>query len=133
LLLRGNTPRAKWNNSKSVQNISQFCRLAGGIHVAIAYKLLPLEEAQKKGAQQFIDWLVSPEGQQAIANYRSMASSCSSRTPAIQMPKAYLMFACGPCRPKPLRSGTSAVRSRPDIHELLTADSAAATIRMSAD
>ena len=33
-------------------------------------------------AQKFVDWVISPAGQQAIAATRSAASSCSSRTPA---------------------------------------------------
>jgi tungstate transport system substrate-binding protein len=36
--------------------------------------------------QQFIDWLISPEGQSAIANTRSMANSYSILTQAIRAP-----------------------------------------------
>jgi len=45
-------------------------------------------QVQKELGQMFIDWLISPEGQKAIADYSiSTASSCFFRTPPTPTPK----------------------------------------------
>ena len=44
---------------------------------------------KKELGQAFIDCVVSPEGQQAIADYKSTASSCSTLTPTSPARKAF--------------------------------------------